>query len=571
MATRTRICPSASPTRVAIYCRVSSAGQEDNSSLGTQEARCRDYAAERGWTVVNVYREVHTGAELFERPQLGRLRDALRAGNVDVVLAYALDRVSRNQAHLGFLLSEWDHLGKRLELVTEDIADTPEGRLLQSVRGFVAEMERLKIAERSRRGVRARVDSGRPIPGQRAPFGFRWRDDEKTGYEFDPEKAPILRRIFEDVLRGKTLRSIVTSLTADGIPTPSGRGRRWEVSTLHHILTNPVYAGRAVAYRSQVERRQGRTRTIVLPESEWVTLPPGTAPAIITEAELAAVQTRLAWNRATAPRNNAAPEATLLRCGVARCGYCGYPLAITKRSGRAHMYRCHPVGRERHGCPSFGVMAPILDAAVWQHVEEVLTKPAIIAAEVARRAKVDPYKDDLLALERRLTTVANQRARLAKAVAALDDEAAAAPLLVELQNLAGEAKVLATEQTALELQASEHEANNHRLADLAMWCGHVAGNLPTLTYQERRMVLDALGVSVKVYRVDHDPRWEITMAPSPIEDVKDTPIAFSNRRDFSFATSPMGDGLRLWMSMKWGWGVMPTESGVAYQHPMHGL
>ncbi len=48
--------------RVAIYCRVSSAGQEDNSSLGTQEAACRSYAAERGWVVVEVYREVHTGA-----------------------------------------------------------------------------------------------------------------------------------------------------------------------------------------------------------------------------------------------------------------------------------------------------------------------------------------------------------------------------------------------------------------------------------------------------------------------------------------------------------------------------
>lgn len=448
-------------------------------------------------------------------------------------MSYALDRVSRNQAHLGFLLSEWDHLGKRLELVTEDIADTPEGRLLQSVRGFVAEMERLKIAERSRRGVRARVDSGRPIPGQRAPFGLRWRDDKKTGYEFDPERVPIVRRIFEDVLSGKTLRSIVTSLTSEGIPTPSGRGKRWEVSTLHHILTNPVYAGRAVAYRTQVERRQGRTRTIILPESEWVTLPASTAPAIITEAEFAAVQARLDWNRATAPRNNATPEATLLRCGIARCGYCGYPLSITKRSGRTHMYRCHPIGRERNGCPSFGIMAPILDMAVWRRVEDVLTEPAVIAAEVARRANVDPYKDDLASLERRLMTVANQQARLAKAVAALDDEEAAAPLLIELQNLASEAKILVAEQATLRLQASEHEANNHRLADLAMWCGRVAGNLPTLTYQEKRMVLDALGVSVKVYRADHDPRWEITMAPSPIEEEMDAPIVFSNRTDSS--------------------------------------
>src|SRR5215213_4234457 len=161
------------PKRVAIYCRVSSAGQEDNSSLATQETECRRYAAEHDWEIAGVYKEIFTGAELFDRPQLGRLRESVRSGEVEIVLAHALDRVSRNQAHLGFLLSEWDHHGVRLDLVTEEFDETPEGRLLQSVRGFVAEMERLKIRERTQRGVRARVDSGRPIPGQKAPYGYR--------------------------------------------------------------------------------------------------------------------------------------------------------------------------------------------------------------------------------------------------------------------------------------------------------------------------------------------------------------------------------------------------------------
>src|SRR5215216_4460127 len=122
--------------RVAIYCRVSTAGQEENSSLGTQEEWCRRFAAEQGWDVLGVFRDVHTGSELFERPGLTALRELIRGGKATVVLAHALDRVSRNQAHLGFLLSEWDHAGASLELVTEDLSNTPEGRLLQSVRSF---------------------------------------------------------------------------------------------------------------------------------------------------------------------------------------------------------------------------------------------------------------------------------------------------------------------------------------------------------------------------------------------------------------------------------------------------
>src|SRR5215207_9337422 len=210
--------PRSSVGRVVIYCRVSSAGQEDNSSLDTQEERCRAYAVEQGWTVVTVYKEVHTGADLFERPQLSRLREAVRSGETDFVLAYALDRLSRSQAHLGFLLSEWDHLGVRLALVSEDLDETPEGRLLQSVRGFVAEMERLKIAERTQRGIRKRVQDGKPLVGWKAPYGYRWMDAKKTRLEEDPLTSVVTRRIFRESASGQSLRSIALQLAKDGIP-----------------------------------------------------------------------------------------------------------------------------------------------------------------------------------------------------------------------------------------------------------------------------------------------------------------------------------------------------------------
>src|SRR5690349_532540 len=104
----TRLTSSAAK-RAAIYVRVSTAKQEeDGTSLDTQEDLCRVYAFEHGYKVVSVYRDVHTGAELFERPQLTRLREAVRQGDVDGVVAYALDRLSRSQAHLGLIFSECD-------------------------------------------------------------------------------------------------------------------------------------------------------------------------------------------------------------------------------------------------------------------------------------------------------------------------------------------------------------------------------------------------------------------------------------------------------------------------------
>jgi site-specific DNA recombinase len=97
--------------RAAIYVRVSSAAQEDNYSLRTQESACRDLAAARGWDVADVYSDMHTRVELWERPQLSALREAVRQRAVDAVICNAIDRLSGDPVHLGVILSEADHAG----------------------------------------------------------------------------------------------------------------------------------------------------------------------------------------------------------------------------------------------------------------------------------------------------------------------------------------------------------------------------------------------------------------------------------------------------------------------------
>jgi site-specific DNA recombinase len=169
---RTRV-KEAFKMRTAIYCRVSSSGQEDNSSLETQEQSCRSLAADSGWSVVKVFRDVHSGAELFERPGLTELRDAMRQDQFDILVVHALDRLSRKQTHQGLILSEAEHAGVEWYSATEDIDNSPQGQILRAVIGGMAEMERLKIIERTRRGIRARAQSGKLVPGARALFGYR--------------------------------------------------------------------------------------------------------------------------------------------------------------------------------------------------------------------------------------------------------------------------------------------------------------------------------------------------------------------------------------------------------------
>src|SRR4051794_39859434 len=98
----------------AIYARVSTGKQEEEgTSLQTQVARCRDYAAQRGMSVVEdlVIQEVYSGAELWDRPKLSVLRQAVREKKVDSVFCFAIDRLSRDPVHLGVVLSEAEHAG----------------------------------------------------------------------------------------------------------------------------------------------------------------------------------------------------------------------------------------------------------------------------------------------------------------------------------------------------------------------------------------------------------------------------------------------------------------------------
>ena len=133
---------------------MSTSEQEDGSSLATQEQSCQTYAREHDWQIAGVYSDTYSGASLHDRKGLTQLREAVRTGAVTVVLAHAIDRVSRSQAHLAVLMSEWEQLGCRLELVTERFEDTATGRFILAAKSFAAEVEREKNQERVIRGLR---------------------------------------------------------------------------------------------------------------------------------------------------------------------------------------------------------------------------------------------------------------------------------------------------------------------------------------------------------------------------------------------------------------------------------
>jgi site-specific DNA recombinase len=505
--------------RVHVYCRVSTVSQEDGYSLDTQEAACRAWAAERTLPVASVAREVWSGGDRH-RPELDALLGRLSAG--DTLLCYALDRLSRSQVDTAILVDHIESAGASLSLVTEDFEKSATGTFLRGAKAFAAELEREKIAERTQRGRRARVANGKPIPGSKPPYGLVWADTEKTHLVHDADTAPVVRHIFDLALSGMTLRGIITRLHEQGILSPMGH-ERWSLAALRGLLLRHVYCGDAMAYSKRAIKRPDGSYTQRSGTADELVLLPNVAEAIVTREELGAVRVRLTTNKARAARNNRDPEGTLLRAGFAVCAHCGCALAVSHRSkegpnaGSARYY-CVERTKYVHGCPQPTIAASLVDGPVWARVSDVLRDPGIIAREVARHRSEGGLDRDLDAIEKQRATIANKQARTARAIATVDDDDAAVPLIVELKSLAARKNALDAEWEAVQRRMADERADAEMVTSLTAWCARVNANLDTLTYEEKRLALEALGVKVHIFRQGTlnsegipNPRWTLTL------------------------------------------------------------
>ena len=254
--------------RIALYARVSSDSQARDHTIASQLEALRERIAADGHQIEpdDVYVDEGYSGAILLRPALERLRDAVAAGQLACVYVQAPDRLARRYAHQVLLIEEFRRTGVEVVFLNRPIGGTAEDDLLLQVQGIIAEYERAKILERSRRGRRHAARSGSVSALTTAPFGYRYVSREQGGgvarYEVVEEEARLVRLIFAWVgLDRLSLREVCRRLQQAGCPTRRGSGR-WSVSTLHGMLNNPAYVGRAVFGRSRFLPARPRLRPI---------------------------------------------------------------------------------------------------------------------------------------------------------------------------------------------------------------------------------------------------------------------------------------------------------------------
>ena len=260
--------------RVAIYARYSSDNQRE-ASIEDQVRICRQRAEKEGWTVVGVHTDYAiSGSSLMLRPGVQALIQDALAGKVDIVLAESLDRLSRDQEDIAGVY-------KRMQFAGVMIFTLSEGNISELHIGLKGTMSALflkDLADKTRRGLRGRVENGRSGGGN--AFGYdvvkRIADDGEYARGercINEAEAEIVRGIFRDYIHGISPKAIAAALNRAGVRAPGGG--EWGASTIYGnrdrgtgILNNELYVGVLVWNRQRYVKDPETGRRVARPNAD---------------------------------------------------------------------------------------------------------------------------------------------------------------------------------------------------------------------------------------------------------------------------------------------------------------
>ena len=258
--------PANKLARCAIYTRKSTEYNLELAfnSLDAQREACEAYIksqAHEGWRLIpGRYDDGAFSGASLERPALQQLLADVRAGNIDIVLVYKVDRLTRSLADFAKLIELFDAHGVSFVSVTQSFnTSSSMGRLTLNVLLSFAQFERELIGERVRDKIAASKRKGLWVGGP-VPLGYAAVDKKILVI---PAEADAVRTIFARYLALGSIRALADELDRQGIHSKRRRlsngrsvgGKRFGVGALAHLLKNPFYIGEVV-YRGEVHRGQ---------------------------------------------------------------------------------------------------------------------------------------------------------------------------------------------------------------------------------------------------------------------------------------------------------------------------
>lgn len=503
--------------------------------------------------------------EMLDRPVLEDALAAAAAGQFEVLVVSAADRLSRNEANATFLKIYAERvLHIRLEIVEIEAAKEKKARqgkkknqydeadLLTETEerfgGFIAEIAKRMLVINMQKGKRRRVEmQGRLWPGAWPLYGYDWNNREtKDAYVLDTVSSVVVRRIFEEAAAGKSMLRIARDLNAEGILPPAehayGKGFQraghkrsqwWWASMLTRMIHTPAYWGEYVAFRREYTwvqkhdpftgKNSYRQRvTFKASDDETAIAAPAACPAIVSKELAEAAQCALRHNKKSAGKGGYSTKLALLRGGFVKCGYCGAPMYCVTNTPNPPRYYCRSIRyHQDHGAPlcegrSFSVQYDVLDNAAWNLLVEKLTSPNLLEEtfhryEQERSERSSRTQQKIAILQELVEKKERIRANLLRTLSEQEDDETRALLSRDLRRLAEEMKDTRRELEITEKLQKAGSETEQALKNFLTWCADTAEELKSASLEDKRQILYGLGVEVTLYKRDHDPHFTLAI------------------------------------------------------------
>lgn len=341
----------ATEIKAAVYLRISADKDGDELGVTRQREDCEKLCADRGWHPVPYTDNDLSAKTANTRPAFKKMLDDLRSGEINAVVAWSLDRLTRNARDRLALIEACQQSKSIIALVQGSDMDpgTASGRMVIGVLGEVSQMEIELKGERQKRAARQRAESGAAWTPVRW-FGYTMPNKDGSGIETVESEAELLRAAYTGVLSGRSLIGITKEWNELGVTTV--KGKPWVATTLRMILLNARNAGIRVYNGEEVGR--------------------GSWPQIVDEDVYRGVTAILKDPaRVIRPVNGYGRQ--YLLTGLALCGKCGYRIHVTRSThGSRPIYGCRK-------CNGVSRQVAHVDAWVIGHVVEYLSRPETIA------------------------------------------------------------------------------------------------------------------------------------------------------------------------------------------------
>lgn len=514
--------------RAFAYRRVSTSAQSEKYSLETQLEGIRAYCRERDIEIVEVFTEVHTGVELWERPALTQMRERVRNREADYVVVYTIDRLARDPVHLGVVLGEARHHGVEVLFVRDEVDDSPEGQLISFVRGFAAKIEHAQTRERTMRAKKAMHEKGLYIHST-PPYGYDVifsEGDQK--WHFTPNaQAPIVQQIYRWILEGWSQTAIVRELHRLGIPCPAqarkrvykdGRVPNWTQPAIRTIVTNTVYKGEVYNNKYQVTKENGKRVARERPREEWIRVKNVVVEPLVSADDWELAQERLRGNGGAVTRNKSGLQ-YLLR-GRIFCSVCGSPMYADMNnttkyglSDQVRIYRCGSRKLSRFGlgnaCGAKLINARRVEAWVIEQLMELFSDEDAIRRQLEQRRQSGPDQQ----LQKELQSLLEQTAQIDVRIQRLrmdlmeeTDERLRALLRQDMKALLDQQDAIQERIDNVQQQIINEQQVLEHIEHFTEYVRRVRINLLHADFEMKRKILEAL--DIKVYGQGKEWRME---------------------------------------------------------------